>query len=409
MQTNSDSPVKNLKPPSPEGEPPASPAYEPASPEGEPPASPAYEPASPAYAPSSPAYEPVEPVKPVKPVKPAAPVAPATPVVPQFTPLPFQVDEVMSEFYAMKKQYEEKYHEKYLQPILKDVSKSKKEKKMEFSKLPKPECISCNRNVGTIFTVNHYDDGFRRFVAKCGDFANPCKLDIHFQVADRNTYEKLIEGELDSLNEVKKKIIEQKNKVMFGYIALREFDSLVEELKQITEMAGFFIESNVLKNDNPERENLLARLEDEFGRELIQPFKQMLSNFTSTNNEQLVTKAVEMYKNEILPKLKDIQQLKYHVNFVDFDPSSKQYFLLQRKNTLESLETGILSDDAVYGFVKGGLEVEEKKTKKSKTQKNTEGKSKAKTRKLKPTIIVEEEVEEEQRSQEEPEEQNEEE
>lgn len=399
--------------------------------------------------------------------------------------------EVMKYFYELKNQYEEKYYEKYMQSIIKNKTKSKREKRVDFSKLPKPECISCNRNVGTIFSVKHHtEEPFRIFVAKCGDLKEPCPLDIHFEIYDRDTYERTINESMKDLNKVKKEIIQEKNDVMFGYKhktstfgeetkelsllkellnsdkmnillgphseqqeelfdkykiklgqgfteilegynalsdderslnrdttqkvienyisekirradahtisgkdkVLHDFNALSEKLKEQTEMAGFFIESNMLRNDNPERENLLAKLEDEFGKEMLLPFKQILEEFMSTNNEQLVTKAVEMYKTEMLPKLKDIQQLKYDVNLVEFDPVTGQYFLTQRKNSLESLEFGPTTDDNVQSFVKGGPTMKKAKTKTLKKA-GQEEKPKTKTRKLKPKIFVEEEAE----------------
>lgn len=405
--------------------------------------------------------------------------------------------EVMKEFYELKKQYEEKYYEKHMQSVIKNRTKSKREKRLEFSKLPKPECVSCGRNVGTIFSIKHQEDEpFRIFVAKCGDIKDPCPLDIHFQISDRDTYERSINDTLSDLDQVKKEIIKEKNDVMFGYkhktalmdknisfykeiltpeklnvllgprsdeqnelynkyktklgegfaeilesyyqlsdneriennnlnknvtqkiiesyIAdkikrsdaqfvsgnekiMHNFNQLSEKLKEQTEVAGFFIESNMLKNDNPERANLLAKLEDEFGKEMLIPFKKALSDYMSTNNEEIVTKAVEMYKSEMLPKLKDIQQLKYDVNIVEFDPMNGQYLLMQRKNSLESLEFGTASSDIVHSFVKGGLSMEKQdKQKKVKTQKKAGQEGKPKTRKLKPKIIVQEEVEEDQ-------------
>lgn len=58
--------------------------------------------------------------------------------------------EAINEFYRLKDKYENSYHEKYIKPIIKS-NKSKKEKRIEFSRLPKNECINCKRNVGTIF------------------------------------------------------------------------------------------------------------------------------------------------------------------------------------------------------------------------------------------------------------------
>ena len=46
--------------------------------------------------------------------------------------------ESLNEFYRLKNKYESTYHDKYVIPILKSNNKTKKEKRMEFTKLPKP-------------------------------------------------------------------------------------------------------------------------------------------------------------------------------------------------------------------------------------------------------------------------------
>jgi hypothetical protein len=306
--------------------------------------------------------------------------------------------DAMKDFYELKKQYEEKYYQKYVQSVVKDQSKSVRERRNEYSKLPRPECISCQRNVGTIFSIKHHnEEPFRIFVAKCGDLQEPCPLNIHFQVSDRLTYEVSIRDTVSELETIKKKIIQEKNEIMFGYKytndkerITHDFNNLTQELKEKTEMAGFFIESNMLKNDNPERANLTSKLEDEFGRELLLPFKNAIADYMKSNNGQLITKAVETYNTEIVPKLKDIQQLKYDVNYVDFDPVSEKFFLMQRKNSLESLEFGTTTNDVVHAFTKGGPP--QQRQGKSKTQKKAgQETTKKRTRKLKPTLIVEEE------------------
>ena len=86
--------------------------------------------------------------------------------------------EAIDEFYRLKDKYETSYYEKYVKSIVMS-SQTKKQKRVAFSRLPKSECINCKRNVGTIFTVNYYKPEFaRKFIAKCGDFQDPCPLDI---------------------------------------------------------------------------------------------------------------------------------------------------------------------------------------------------------------------------------------
>lgn len=75
-------------------------------------------------------------------------------------------------------------------------------------------------------------------------------------------------------------------------------------LKFETEHAGWLIETNILRNDNPEKAVLLKQTIDEFGKGFILPFKQMVKNFDETKNELILNQAVTFYINEMIPKLK---------------------------------------------------------------------------------------------------------
>ena len=72
------------------------------------------------------------------------------------------VNEALNEYYSLKSTYENNYHDKYIKPILTAKNKSKQEKRLEYNKLPKPECINCKRNVGSIFTIKkNHNEYFR--------------------------------------------------------------------------------------------------------------------------------------------------------------------------------------------------------------------------------------------------------
>jgi hypothetical protein len=117
----------------------------------------------------------------------------------------------------------------------------------------------------------------------------------------------------------------------------------------------------------------------------------MIKEFDETNNELKINEAVSFYINEMLPKLKQIQLLKYDINIVEYDEKENIYRLIQKPNSLESDEYFIKSDDKVIKFVKG-VRKEKKKTRKEELVSQT----KSKTRKIKPIadLVIEEDVEE---------------
>ena len=300
------------------------------------------------------------------------------------------VIEAINDFYKLKDKYETGYNTKYVLPIVKrDIPN--KEKRVLFSRLPKPECINCKRNVGTIFTIkNDTKEDVRNFIAKCGDLTEPCPLEIQINYSVRDQlYNSIIDGS-KSIEAIKLEIIKEKNKALFfNKDVVSAFEKLTSDLKLKTEMVGFGIETNILRNYNPEKYALIKKNIDEFGKGFIVPFKQLISDYMDTENALVLTEAVTFYVKEMVPKLKEIQEMKYSVNFVEYNPDDNTYKLIQYPNSLEDGEYFIKEDDKIVKFIKGVRK--EKKSKNSKTMKNGDIPNN-KTKKLRPIadLVIEE-------------------
>jgi len=294
----------------------------------------------------------------------------------------FTPDEAINEFYRLKDKYESTYYEKYVKPIIKS-NKSKREKRVEYSKLPKNECINCKRNVGTLWDININKNNIKYFKAKCGDITEPCPLDIEINYSVRESMYKEIRIGLAEIERIKLKIIKEKNNALFFKKEVVDiFNKLTEELKTETKHTGFIIETNILSNDNPEKALLLKQTIDEFGKGFILPFKQMITEYDKTNNELIINQAVTFYIKEMIPKLKEILSLKYDVGMIEFDESQNIYKLIQLPNLLESNEYYTRSDDKIVKFIRG-VRKEKNKTRK---ELDTSITSKNKTRKIKPVV-----------------------
>ena len=267
------------------------------------------------------------------------------------------VDDAINEYYKMKDKYETSYYEKYIRPIIKANNKSNREKRVEYSKLPKAECINCNRNVGTVFSINGKDSFTRTLTVRCGDMSNPCPLNINILSNKVITYEHEITIQEKDINRLKTDIIKEKYNIMFGYTdeekGIRNFTDISSDLKDTTMLAGVVIEKNILVNDNPEKTELLKKSIDIFGNDYILQFKQMVKQYNDTGDVLVMNEAVKFYVNEMLPRLSEIQQLKYEDNFVEFETDSNEYKLYQRKNSLKNLEYAFETDTKVISFVKG--------------------------------------------------------
>ena len=144
--------------------------------------------------------------------------------------------EAINEFYRLKDKYETEYNEKYIKPILKS-KKNTKEKRVEYSRLPKHECINCKRNVGTIFTILNIEGQIiKKYTAKCGDINDPCPLDIQIEYSLREPFYKIINDGLQNIEEIKMKIIKEKNSALFfNKDVIASFEKLTSELKNETE------------------------------------------------------------------------------------------------------------------------------------------------------------------------------
>jgi hypothetical protein len=288
--------------------------------------------------------------------------------------------DALNEYYKLKNTYSEKYNQTYVDPILKKRV-STKEKRLEYASLPKPECINCKRNVGTIFSETaDKENMIKKYIAKCGDLSDPCPLDINIQYAMRLKLDKHIIDTLRDLENIKVDIIKSKNdSLFFNEDIVSKFEKLTEELKYATETSGIVIEYNLLKNENPIRTELIKKNIDIFGQDCIIPFKQMITEYLAKNDQLKITEAIRFYSEEMIPKLKEIMDLKYKVNYVEYDNTLHTFSLIQRKNAIIDNEYYFEEDDKVISFVKGV----KKTIKTPKTAKiNVVSKSKTKKKKI---------------------------
>jgi hypothetical protein len=275
--------------------------------------------------------------------------------------------EAINEFYRLKNKYEEYRYEKYIKPLVLS-NKSKREKRQDYMRLPKPECINCKRNVGTIFSIKFNKEKIvRDFIVKCGDITDPCPLNIQIEYSVRERMDETIENDLKEIEQIKLDIIKEKNNLLFfsnisSDSTMEKFNELTEKLKDLSGITGYLIEKNVLVNNNPVKEELLKKELDNFGKEMLLPFKKRIQQFKETGDEQIVSEAIRFYINEMVPKLKQIQSMKYDITMVEYDEKSKEYDLIQIINSIANNEHFYEDDDKVLAFVKGVKKVAKSKS-----------------------------------------------
>ena len=161
--------------------------------------------------------------------------------------------EKLNEFYKLKTKYENQI-DKYKASIMKNNNLTLKEKRAEFKNI-KPKCIKCNRSVGNIFSIKFdKETGGRHLKAICGDLVEPCDFFIDYTVPETILYTNSMTYFEKDINNIKNNIIDQKNKLLFGYItsesAVDEFDKLKETINESTSFLEYFIDrfANVTNN-----------------------------------------------------------------------------------------------------------------------------------------------------------------
>ena len=304
----------------------------------------------------------------------------------------------INDFYKLKRDYESAI-DKEVKKLDKELSIH--EKRREFKKL-KPKCIDCNRPVGTLFSIKYDKDQDGRILsAVCGDRVDPCNLNINIFTGYTETYPEIIKSLENDIKTIKNQIIVDKNKLLFGFInteqALENFDSYTVLIGEKTERLTSVLELYLNELDNREINETIKTLQGEIYM-TIGYIKDAIVSYDKTNNTQFIQDSVNIYVNQLTPKLNQLMNLKYNYNNVELE--NGVFKLVQKKTSIEQLEL-TYKDSVVNNFDYKTIAYKQK-TSKTKTAKARQGQlSKTKTVKVKPGLIIEDSDAEEERGEEE--------
>lgn len=258
-------------------------------------------------------------------------------------PILTDVTEALDEYLKLKLKYQEQQN-KNKKKITSNTTLSKREKRMEYLKL-KPKCINCGNPGGTTFKNSYFPDtdkeeAHRQYSATCGVLVNPCVLNIKIKVGNVEMLPDLLNTIQDEIKDTKNKIIEYKNKLLFGYLTaenvLVKFDELKETISNYTSLYESYLDhyNKVVDNDET-KANINKHITESYI--LIEKIKECIIKMNEQKNDKFAKDAVEIYIEQLVPTLDTISDLKFVENVVWYDDDFKSYHLIQKKYNTQSL------------------------------------------------------------------------
>lgn len=282
----------------------------------------------------------------------------------------------INDYYKLKDKYETEIQTNKVK-IRRRKDISNKEKFNLFNSI-KPKCINCGNAVGTIFMVLNDESNLdRRLIAKCGDKANPCNLNINIQVGICESIFDNIKNVENMIEETKLEIIKEKNNLLFGYItsdkALVKFEEFKKSISELTSSLELLLDkySEIKLNENKQKKINDVKVDT---YNIINDIKKQMEDFKISKKTVFTKNSINIYINELVPKLKELMTLTYGVHRVELE--NNKYYLIQKTNSISDFEifygnVGVVDYTTKFNKIPKPSMTKKKKTKLGKkTKKN---------------------------------------
>jgi hypothetical protein len=260
--------------------------------------------------------------------------------------------DALNEYFKLKSKFENDVNANK-KKIINNPTLSKREKRSEFLKLM-PKCVNCKRpsKRGTIFSIAYNPEienrgAYRKISASCGNLADPCNLNIEIHLGDTEPLDKLMKNIRDEIHSYKNKIIDDKNKLLFGLIttekALENFDSNKSYINDLTSVYEMYLDEWNKLVENPDKkieldEALMLAYQN------INKLKDCIKKMNESDDSQFAVDAAHIYVKTLKPLLEKIRHLKYSENIVHHDEYDNKCKLIQRAYT--DLDIGVTGYDS---------------------------------------------------------------
>jgi|688.fasta_scaffold215551_1 hypothetical protein len=278
----------------------------------------------------------------------------------------YDVKESLNEYFKLKQKYEAEIAANKKR-IINNPTLSNREKRSEYMKL-KPKCINCKRPGGSIFKVlfNPEDSNFesyREYNAKCGIISNPCNFKIKIRCGKTESITDILKNMEDEIKEAKNGIIDDKNKLLFGYLnteeALEKFDQSKEWISLYTSLyEDYLIKYNTIVDNEDKKRQLEEAITNSYIQ--INQIKECVKKSDETGNKSFISDAINIYDTTLVPLLSTIRNLKYNENFVWHNEDTNSCNLIQNKYSISNLlfssfQSKVISFDIGYDAKKSQL------------------------------------------------------
>ena len=285
----------------------------------------------------------------------------------------YDVKETLNEYFKLKQKYETEIGANK-KKIINNTTLSNREKRSEFMKL-KPKCINCKRPGGTIFKILFNDedstvDSYREYNAQCGIISNPCNLKIKIRCGRTDFISDILKNMEYDIKELKNKIIDDKNKLLFGFLtteaALENFEYSKDEISSYSSLYETYLAeyNNIVDNEDKKRE-----LEEAITNSYIQinKIKDCIKKSDETGNKSFISDAIQIYDTTLVPTLSTIRNLKYNETFVWHNEDTNSCNLIQNKYSISNLlfssfQSSVISFDIGYETKKQQMIIESSET-----------------------------------------------
>jgi hypothetical protein len=281
----------------------------------------------------------------------------------------YDVKESLNEYFKLKQKYEAEIAANK-KKIINNPTLSNREKRSEFMKL-KPKCINCKRPGGSIFKVlfnadDSNNESYREYNATCGIISNPCNFKIKIRCGKTELITDILKNMEDEIKELKNTIIDDKNKLLFGYLttedALEQFDFSKDA---VSTYSSLYEEYLVKYNSIVDNEDKKRELEESITNSYIyiNQIKDCIKKSDESGNKSFISDAIQIYDTTLVPILSTIRNLKYNESFVWHNEDTNSCNLIQNKYSISnilfsSFQSSVISFDIGYDSKKSRMIIE---------------------------------------------------